>query len=81
MPRPPVGAPSKRPWKAPTSYVVAAADTAVNFPSAELLREVFPGTPLTRDLGEHEGLLSIERAREVLGFEPRRSRRDATAGS
>ena len=39
-------------------------------PSRVLLDEVFPGVALTREIGEHETLLSIDHAREHLGFEP-----------
>ena len=42
----------------------------MNRPSAELLAEVFPGVRLTRDVGESGTLLAIDRAREVLGFQP-----------
>jgi nucleoside-diphosphate-sugar epimerase len=59
-----------------SAYIIAAADTVMNRPSAELLREVYPDTPLTRDVGEHETLLAIDRARDTLGFVPRRSWRD-----
>jgi hypothetical protein len=31
---------------------------------------------VTRELGEHETMLSIDKARRVLGFEPRHSWRD-----
>jgi hypothetical protein len=48
----------------------------MNRPSAELLAEVFPGVELTRDVGEFGTLLAIDRAREVLGWEPRHSWRD-----
>ncbi|MEV0040915.1 NAD(P)-dependent oxidoreductase [Streptomyces sp. NPDC050804] len=58
------------------SFVIAAADTIMRRPSAELLAEVFPGVELTREIGTYETLLSIDRAREVLGFVPRHSWRD-----
>jgi nucleoside-diphosphate-sugar epimerase len=58
------------------AFIIAAADTVMNRPSAELLAEVFPGVKLTRDVGEFGTLLSIDRAREVLGFEPAHSWRD-----
>ncbi|WP_152360401.1 NAD-dependent epimerase/dehydratase family protein [Microlunatus speluncae] len=58
------------------SFVIAAADTCMNRPSAELLAEVFPGTELTREIGEYETLLAIDRAREVLGYQPEHSWRD-----
>ena len=58
------------------AFIIAAADTVMNRPSAELLAEVFPGVKLTRDVGEFGTLLAIDRAREVLGFEPAHSWRD-----
>ncbi|WP_329131058.1 NAD(P)-dependent oxidoreductase [Streptomyces sp. NBC_01476] len=58
------------------SFVIAAADTIMNRPSAELLAEVFPEVELTRKIGEFETLLSIERAREALGYVPEHSWRD-----
>jgi nucleoside-diphosphate-sugar epimerase len=55
------------------SFIIAAADTVMNRPSADLLREVFPDVPLTRDVGESGTLLSIDRARTALGFTPAHS--------
>ena len=58
------------------AYIIAAADTVMSRSSASLAAEVFPSTRVTRELGEHETLLSIEKARRVLGFEPEHSWRD-----
>ena len=58
------------------AFIIAAADTVMNRPSAGLLAEVFPGVRLTRDVGESGTLLAIDRAREVLGFEPEHTWRD-----
>ena len=52
------------------SFIIAAADTVMNRPSADLLAEVFPDVGLTRDIGECDTLLAIDRAREVLGYQP-----------
>jgi len=60
------------------TFVIAAADTVMTTPNAELLAENFPHVPLTRELEEHESLLSIDKARRLLGYEPRHSWRDAT---
>lgn len=57
-------------------FIIAAADTVMSRPNAELIAEVFPGVPVTRDIGPNETLLSIDRARRVLGFEPQHSWRD-----
>jgi nucleoside-diphosphate-sugar epimerase len=58
------------------SFIIAAADTVMNRPSADLLAEVFPGVPLTRDPGPFGTLLAIDRARDVLGYQPAHSWRD-----
>ena len=58
------------------AFIIAAANTVMNRPSAELLAEVFPQVKLTRDVGEHGTLLAIDRARDVLGFTPEHSWRD-----
>jgi nucleoside-diphosphate-sugar epimerase len=38
--------------------------------------DVFPGVPLTRDVGEFGTLLAIDRARELPGYQPGHSWRD-----
>ena len=58
------------------SFIIAAADTVMNRPSAELLAEVFPDVRLTREIGEFGTLLAIDHARKVLGFEPRHTWRN-----
>jgi nucleoside-diphosphate-sugar epimerase len=61
------------------SYIIAADDTVMTRPSADLLKEVFPGVSLTRDVGEFGTLLANDRAREALGFAPQHSWRDHVA--
>lgn len=58
-------------------FIIAAPDTVMSRPNGELLAEVFPDVPIAREFGEHDTLLSIAKARRVLGFEPRHSWRDA----
>jgi nucleoside-diphosphate-sugar epimerase len=58
------------------SFIIAAADTVMNQPSADLMASVFPGVPLTRPVEEFGTLLSIDRARKVLGYQPGHSWRD-----
>jgi len=57
-------------------FIIAAADTVMSRPNAELIAEVFPGVPVTREVGANETLLSIDKARRVLGFDPQHSWRD-----
>jgi nucleoside-diphosphate-sugar epimerase len=58
------------------AVIIAAADTVMARPSVDLMREVYPDVPLTREIGEFETLLAIGQAREVIGYEPRHSWRD-----
>ncbi|WP_163166243.1 NAD(P)-dependent oxidoreductase [Arthrobacter sp. Alg241-R88] len=58
------------------AYIIANADTVMSRPSAELAAEVFPDVKVTKDLGEHETMLSIDKARRLLGFEPEYSWRN-----
>jgi len=67
------------PVEGAVSLVVAAVDSVMTRPSSDLLAEVFPGVPLTGDVGELGSLLSSARAREVIGWEPRHSWRDERA--
>lgn len=57
-------------------FIIANADTVMSRSSASLMAEVYPDVRLTTELGEHETLLSIDKARRLLGFEPRHSWRD-----
>src|SRR3954454_24618423 len=63
-------------------FVIANADTVMSRSSAALMAEVFPDVKIRKELAEHETLLSIDKARRVLGCEPQHSWRNAqsTAG-
>lgn len=58
------------------TFIIAAADTVMTRPNAELVAEVFPDTPVHGDLGENTTLLSIDKARRLLGYDPQHSWRD-----
>src|SRR3954470_22835603 len=57
-------------------FIVANADTVMSRPNEELLAEVFPGVAVKRPFGPNETLLSIDKARRLLGYEPQHSWRD-----
>jgi hypothetical protein len=44
--------------------------------SASLAAEVFPDVLVVKELGEHETLLSIDKARRLLGYAPEHSWRN-----
>jgi len=58
------------------AFIIANADTVMEKPSAELMKEALPGVEVRKELAGHETLLSIEKARRVLGYEPKFSWRD-----
>jgi nucleoside-diphosphate-sugar epimerase len=57
-------------------FIVAAADTVMDRPSRELMAEVYPSVPYEPTAGEFDSLLSTEKARRLLGYEPQHSWRD-----
>ncbi len=57
-------------------FIIANADTVMSRPNRELLAEVFPDVPVRGEIGEHDTLLSIDKARRVLGYQPSHSWRD-----
>ena len=61
------------------NVIIAAADTVMNRPTREVLAEVFPDAPLTREIGEFDTLLAIDRARQLLGYLPRYTWRNQIA--
>ena len=58
------------------AYIIAAADTVMSRSSSGLAAEVFPAVEVRAVLGENETLLSIDKARRMLGYEPQHSWRD-----
>jgi nucleoside-diphosphate-sugar epimerase len=58
------------------AVVIAAADTVMTTPTADLLREVFPDVPVHGEVTGYQSLFSTEGARQLLGFEPQHSWRD-----
>lgn len=58
------------------AFIIAAADTVMNRPSRELMSEVFPGVSVAESVSGFETLLSIEKARRVLGYSPEFSWRE-----
>ena len=56
--------------------IIAAADTVMTRESRDLMTEVYPTVPLAESLSGHQTLLSIDRAREILGYEPHHAWRD-----
>ena len=63
------------------AFIIANADTVMSRSNASLLAEVFPDVPQRGDIGTHTTLLSIEKARRLLGYAPQYSwRHEIKAG-
>ena len=57
--------------------IIAAADTNAARPDTELLSACFPSVPVRGAIDDHDTLLAIGKARQMLGYEPAHSWRDA----
>jgi nucleoside-diphosphate-sugar epimerase len=58
------------------AFIIAAADTVVSTPSAELAARFFPNVPFVREVEGTETLLGIDKAKRMLWFTPEHSWRD-----
>ena len=58
------------------AFIIAAADTVSPLPSAALVAAEFPSVTFTATPSEHDTLLSIDKARRLLGYAPEHSWRD-----
>jgi nucleoside-diphosphate-sugar epimerase len=51
-------------------FIIANGDTVMTRPTAQLAEEVYPDVPINRPLEGNETLLSIDKARRLLGYHP-----------
>ena len=52
------------------AFIIANADTVMSRPNAALIAEFYADVEVRGDLGEHDTLLSIDKARRLLGYRP-----------
>jgi nucleoside-diphosphate-sugar epimerase len=57
-------------------FVIANADTVMERSNTDLLAECFPDVEVRGDIGPNDTLLSIDKARQLLGYQPQHSWRD-----
>lgn len=57
-------------------FIVANDDTVMSRPNKELMAEIFPDVEFKREVGPNETLLSIDKAKKMLGFAPQYSWRN-----
>jgi UDP-glucose 4-epimerase len=60
-------------------FIIANADTVMSRSNSDLVVEVFPDVEVRGALGDHDTLLSIAKARRILGFEPQHTWRGEVA--
>lgn len=58
------------------AFIIANHDTVMSRTNDSLLAEVFPDVAHKRSVGPHDTLLSIDKARKILGYAPKHSWRD-----
>ncbi|MGY4644115.1 NAD-dependent epimerase/dehydratase family protein [Cellulomonas sp. URHB0016] len=63
------------------AFIIAAPDTVLGTPSAELVATHFPDVPVRRPIEGRETLLSIDKARRLLGYEPTHTWRSRLPGA
>ena len=61
------------PLKGAEVFIIANEDGVMGRPNEDLLAAEFPGVPRKRDVGPYETLLSIDKAKDVLGYRPQHS--------
>jgi nucleoside-diphosphate-sugar epimerase len=61
------------PLKGADVFIIANAETVMTDSSAKLMADKFPGVPIKGKLEANETLLSIEKAKRVLGYQPEHS--------
>jgi len=59
------------PFKGAEVFIIASPDTVMSTPITELMGRFFPGVPMRRQVGPHDSLFETEKARRMLGYEPR----------
>ncbi|RYX85909.1 NAD(P)-dependent oxidoreductase [bacterium] len=64
------------PLKGAEVFIIANAETVLETPNSQLLSEFFPDVPITKELAPNETLLSIQKARHLLGYTPKYSWRN-----
>ncbi len=60
-------------------FNVANDDLSVSLSNAQVIERFYSGVPIKREMGEFETFYSIEKARRLVGFEPRHSWREELA--
>lgn len=58
-------------WDGHEVFFINAADTTLRIPTADAIERYYPGVPLRRELTGSDSAIDIEKARRLLGWQPR----------
>jgi nucleoside-diphosphate-sugar epimerase len=67
-------------FKGAEVFIIANADTVMSRSNKELVAALYPNVPFKDEGGPNDTLLSIEKARRLLGYEPKYGWRTANSG-
>lgn len=60
-------------WKGHEAFFICASDTSSAVPTMELVKAVYPDVPLKCELQGYEGLFDLNKAKRLLGWQPKYS--------
>lgn len=60
-------------WKGHEAFFICASDTSSTVQTMELVKAVYPNVPLKRELQGYEGLFDLNKAKRLLGWQPKYS--------
>jgi nucleoside-diphosphate-sugar epimerase len=68
------------PFQGAEVFIIASPDTVMSKPITELVGQFFPDVPWRREVGPHDSMFSIEKARRLLGYDPKYTWRSEVSG-
>ena len=64
-------------WTGHEAFFINGKDTVLDIPTMDATNELFPDVPFVKEVEEYGTLLDVDKAKEILGWEPKYSWRDA----
>ena len=69
------------PWKGEEVFIIASPDTVMSRPITELVAEFYPDVPWRREVGPLDSMFSVDKARRLLGYDPKYTWRSEVTGA
>ena len=64
-------------WTGHEAFFINGKDTVLDIPTKDATNEIFPNVPFVKEIEEYGTLLDVDKAKQILGWEPKYSWRDA----